>query len=328
MSAIGFIDGERQSQAAFFARTIPAELINEVSAYRLKPGQHLLNLAPAIRTTAAAYFGAPRNIVWHRHANHGLSSQVCCLNFLMPLATQPVILARWIEHTLGLDGLTILPPADSAEHSSGLVAFEWTGLQDYLNEWPGNGKATRGANATSADAAVTFRHEGKTKTVLIEWKYTESYGQPLEPGGNATRAGRYRALMSAPNGPIRADAGVKLEDFFWEPLYQLLRQQMLAWRMEQARENGAEEVSILHISPSRNRALHKVTSPRLKPFGDDVFAVFRSLLATPGHFLSLTTEQAFGPLLALDDLDPAFREWAAYLSGRYRFLSMTLGHNG
>ena len=328
MKAAGFIDQERQSHAEFFARTVPGEMINEVSAYRLKPGQHLLNLAPSIRDTAAAYFGAPRNIVWHRHANHGLSSQACCLNFLMPLATQPAMTARWIEHCLGLAGVTILPPADAAEPSTGLVAFEWTGLQDYLGEWPANGRATRGANATSADAAVTFRHAGKTKTVLIEWKYTESYGQPLQPGGNPTRTARYRALMAAPNGPIRPDAGVELEDFFWEPLYQLLRQQMLAWRMEQARENGADEVSVLHISPSRNLALHKVTSPRLQSLGSDVFTVFRSLLETPSRFLSLSTEQAFGPLLMRDDPDPAFREWADYLISRYRFLSVTPGHHG
>jgi len=325
MSAIGFIDEERKSQAEFFRRTVPNDMINEVSAYRLKPGQHIPNLAPAIRETAEAYFGAPRNIVWHRHANHGLSSQVCCLNFLMPLASQPAILARFAEHTLGLNDVTILPPADAAGHPAGLVAFEWTGLQNYLNEWPANSKATRGANATSADAAITFRNEGKIKTVLIEWKYTESYGPRLSPAGNAKRAKRYRALMSAPDGPIRADAEVELEDFFWEPLYQLLRQQMLAWRMEEAQENGAEQVFVLHISPARNVALHKVTSTPLRRFGKDAFSVFRSLLINPGRFVSLTTEQAFGPLLALDDPDPAFREWAAYLRARYRFLSTTGG---
>jgi len=36
--------------------------------------------------------------------------------------------------------------------------------------------------------------------------------------------------MFAPNGPIRDDLNLKLEDFFWEPFYQLLRQQMLPSR--------------------------------------------------------------------------------------------------
>ena len=71
-----------------------------------------------------------------------------------------------------------------------------------------------------------------------------------------------------------------------------------------------------------------MTSPALTRFGDDVFAVFRSLLATPDRFVSLTTEQAFGPILALDDSDPAFRDWVAYVTGRYRFLSSTPGHHG
>lgn len=328
MKATDFIASERRGQAEFFARTVPRDLINEVSPYRLKPGQHLLNLAPAIRDTAGAYFGAPRNIVWHRHANHGLSSQACCLNFLMPLASQPTVLASFFETALGLEDVTIVLSSGEAGASAGLIAFEWIGERNYLNEWPANGNATRGANATSADAAITFRHAGKTRTVLIEWKYTESYGQPLRPDGNPTRAGRYASLAFAPYGPIRADAGLELEDFFWEPLYQMLRQQILAFQMEAARENEADHVSVLHISPARNVALHKVTSPKLRRLGNDVFSVFRSLLVQPDRFVFLTAEQAFGPLLALNDTDPAFREWAAYLGERYRFLFIASGQNG
>jgi len=49
----------------------------------------------------------------------------------------------------------------------------------------------------------------------------------------------------------------KLEDFFWEPFYQLLRQQMLAWQMEKA---TGERTRVLHISPRANVALRRITS--------------------------------------------------------------------
>ena len=60
------------------------------------------------------------------------------------------------------------------------VAFEWIGKQNYLGEKISrNGKRTRGANFTSADAAVMFKlNDGQKQIVLIEWKYTESYYPP------------------------------------------------------------------------------------------------------------------------------------------------------
>jgi len=40
-----------------------------------------------------------------------------------------------------------------------------------------NSERTRGSNFTSADAIVMFERKDKRwKIVLIEWKYTESYG--------------------------------------------------------------------------------------------------------------------------------------------------------
>lgn len=198
------------------------------------------------------------------------------------------------------------------------VGFEWTGRADYLSEWAKDAKSTtRGANATSADAVVRFEHEERIETLLIEWKYTETYGAPLQADGNPTRIARYVHKAFTPAGPIRADLGLKLEDFFWEPFYQLLRQQMLAWRMTQAHEDGADRVRVLHISPAANRALHAVTSPSLRRFGDDAFEVFRCLLAQPEDFISQTTNQVFGALLLAKHNDPAACEWSGYIRDRY-----------
>lgn len=101
----------------------------------------------------------------------------------------------------------------------------------------------RAANATSSDAIVRFRYAGRVETVLIEWKCTETYGAPIpnkvREGAartpNEVLADRYRELIFAPNGPIRDDLNLKLEDYFWEPFYQLLCQQVLAFQVAKAR---------------------------------------------------------------------------------------------
>ncbi len=125
--------------------------------------------------------------------------------------------------------------------------------------------------------------------------------------------------MFAPNGPIRDDLNLKLEDFFWEPFYQLLRQQMLAFQMERACEADTHRVRVLHISPAGNVPLHANTSKALNRFGVDAFTVFAQTLVDPDAFIGRTIEQIFGPILAEMPSD----SWAAYLSKRYTFLAST-----
>ena len=167
---------------------------------------------------------------------------------------------------------------------------------------------------------MRFEHEGRIETVLIERKYTESYGAPIPSNGNEVRIDRYQDLVFAPFGPIRADRGLAIADFFWEPFYQLLRQQMLAFQMQAAHEDGADRVRVLHIAPSENIALHKVTAPALRGFGNDAFGVFRMLLERPDDFISCSTKAVFG--MALSKVDGEARSWADYLLGRYSFLSV------
>ena len=322
-SSPSFIPAQRLAQAEHFTAVCP-EPGYKGSAYRLAPHHRAFNLAPSIREAAPDYF-AKNSIAWHIHANHGLSSQVCCLNFLMPLATRPDVLSRLIGATLGIEAPEMLEVERGPDGKPWFVGFEWIGERDYLNEGRASSSRTRGANATSSDAIVRFRHAGRVETVLIEWKYTEAYGAPIpnkvRDGASLTpnevRADRYRDLAFAPNGPVRNDLDLKLEDFFWEPFYQLLRQQMLAFQMEKAGESGAERVRVLHISPAGNRRLHAVTSPSLRRFGTDAFAVFAATLADPAAFISRTIEQVFGPLMAEMPDDP----WSAYLARRYTFLT-------
>ncbi len=309
-----FVDNQRLSQADFLSRTCAGHQGYRGAAYRLAREDLKLNLAPSISAMAEDYFDE-KGITWHIHASHALSSQICCLNFLMPLAHQPDALAQLIGHALTIAPPTMLPMERNAAGKDWYVAFEWVGLDNYLGEVPAGKMPTRGANATSADAAVRFRHEGRIEMLLIEWKYTENYGAPLKEAGNPTRVGRYQNLAFAPAGPINAELGLKVEDFFWEPFYQLLRQQMLAHQMQRAHEAGADSVRVLHISPAANRPLHKVTAEKLRPYSDDAFKAFKKVMVSPTDFIEWSTEALFAPLLA--DATP----WSRYLLDRYDFLS-------
>lgn len=312
-----FVEQERASQSTFFRATSPDECGFDGCDYRLPPDRKLSNLNPEIRDLAARYF-SDNAIAWHQHAAHGLSSQACCLNFLMPLATRPDTLAKLVQSVLGGDLPEMLKVEDGPEGRPWFVGFEWIGRKDYLNEWPRTGSPKRGANVTSADAVLRFRQAGRIQTLLVEWKYTESYGAPPEPKREAERLRRYQGIAFAPFGPVRGDAGIKLTDLFWEPFYQLFRQQMLASRMEAAREDDARRVRVLHIAPAGNRRLPRVTSAALRPLGDNAFKVYRSLLNDLEDFISRSTESLFSPLIADAADDDG---WAKYLRDRYAFLA-------
>jgi hypothetical protein len=128
---------------------------------------------------------------------------------------------------------------------------------------------------------------------------------------------RYGGRTFAQDGPFRpAGEAFGVADLFWEPTYQLARQQMLAWQMERDPDEPAKRVRVLHIAPAGNLALRKVTSHKLRKLGADVFDLFPSLLSEPESFISMSTEALFAPLI--DGLPDD--GWATYLSGRYAFL--------
>lgn len=306
-----FVVQERARQSDFFNTHEPGSGGYRGAAYRLEPSAQFRNLEPTVRETIPAYF-SQKSIQWHTHSNHGLSSQVCCLNFLAPLARKPAALARLVQAALGGDMPTMLPVEDGPD-GPWFVGFEWIG-GDHLNETGPNGQRSRGANATSADAVLMFERLGRRETLLIEWKYTESYGTPIDPVGNATRVGRYATLAFQPHGPIRSDLGLAVEDFFWEPYYQLLRQQMLARHMERRGEDGADIVRLLHLSPAANLALKSVTAPKLRAFGAALVPAWSRLLHQPDRFVGMDIHKAFAPLL--DDPCDA-EDWARYVSIRY-----------
>jgi len=278
------------------------------------------NLFSDIRRTAPAYF-ATHSIKWHdgqsgKPSNHLCDSQVCCVNFLFPFADKPTALAKVLRPIFS--DLHEMLPVENEQ----FVAFEWIGQKNYLNErMPRHGKRTRGANFTSADAAVLFkRDDNKRQMVLIEWKYTESYSSvSLKVAASATdRTKIYRPLYDRDDCPLKKSLLPTFDALFYEPFYQLMRQQLLAYEMEKAHELGADVVSVLHIAPQRNTDFHRITSPELKNLGETATDVWAKLVRLEDRFISVSTERLFGNFSAEEI--PDMQAWTEYIAQRYDWL--------
>jgi hypothetical protein len=327
-----FLEREKLRQAEFKATSqYFSEAARAEGNYKGKSRPYCLprelaeeNLIPSIRQSAPGYF-AKYSIKWHdgqdgMPSNHLCDSQVCCVNFLFPFASEPRALAELLRPIY--PDIREMRPVENGQY----VAFEWIGQDNYLCEKISrNGKRTRGANFTSADAMVALeRVDGKLQVVLIEWKYTESYGgTPLKIAKSGTdRTAIYRPHYERDDCPL--DRG-RLRDFdslFFEPFYQLLRQQLLAHEMEKAGELGAHVVSLLHIAPASNADFRKVTSPTLVGLGDTATGIWATLLHDRSRFLSVSTESLFGPR-SLREL-PEMYEWFEYISARYPWIRAEL----
>lgn len=323
-----FLETERYRQTKFKAISpYFSEAARSDGVYKGKPRSFCLpldcaeeNLFPDIRQTSPAYFAA-QGIKWHdgqngKPSNHLCDSQVCCVNFLFPSADKPRALAE-VLRPIFPDLREVLPVEDEQ-----CVAFEWIGQENYLGEKiPRSGKRTRGANFTSADAAVLFeRNDGKRQMVLIEWKYTESYRSvSLKVARSGTdRTEIYKPLYLRDDCPLKKGLLPCFDSLFYEPFYQLMRQQLLAHEMEKAHELGADIVSVLHIAPARNTDFHRITSPELEKLGETATDVWTKLVRLEGRFISVSTERLFGNLST--EQVPEMQTWIEYIGKRYAWV--------
>jgi hypothetical protein len=263
------------------------------------------NLLPDARDIAIERFAAA-SIPWHhggeRPSNHLSSSQVQCANALAPFVSFPDALARVLGTVL--DVAEVLPfdaSTSSLFDRTDHVVFEWVGLENHLNEWQGK-SGTRGANNTSADAAVRYRtSSGDIELALIEWKYTEQYlGHELSGGDtkNAVRRARYAPLLADEDSPIRIDL-VGLDDLMVEPFYQLMRLQLMAWRMEATHELGSDRVRVVYMVPLTNgelwRSFNRPSLRALAGPSGSVLDAWRALLRRPDRFVYLDTAALVAP---------------------------------
>ena len=323
-----FLESEKPKQAKFKA-TSPyfSELARADGVYKGKVRPFCVpldyaeeNLFSDIRYTALAHFAAHR-IKWHdgqggKPSNHLCDSQVCCVNFLFPFASRPRALAEILRPIFPT--IRRMVPIESDKY----VTFEWIGEANYLGEKISrNGIRTRGANFTSADAALMFEHtDGKRHMVLIEWKYAESYGgTSLKVAKSGTdRTQIYKPHYQRKDCPLNRDLLSDFDSLFFEPFYQLMRQQFLAHEMERAHELDANIVSVLHIAPTHNTDFCKITSPRLAKLGDTALDVWKKLVRSHDRFFSISTEQLFRTL-SVEHL-PEMQVWLEYIRARYSWI--------
>jgi hypothetical protein len=321
-----FLDSEKQRLIAWKQETrylserarAPGRFRGKMRDFCVLPACAEENLYSESRLAALGYCAA-YGVKWHQGqkckcSNHLCDSMVSCFNFLFPFADKPEALAALLRSVFP-SVKRILPMEDS-----GLwMAFEWIGMENYLGELVrGNRARTRGANFTSADAAVRFEdHSGRIQIALIEWKYTESYGRSSKARGKSgeRRQRIYRQFFEDPDGPVDAGKVPGYRDLFYEPFYQMMRQQFLAHEMEKANELDAEIVTVVHISPTKNTDIHRVTSPGLEALGDSALEVWASLLRGPERFVQVHTEELFHTFDV--GVFPAMSGWHDYIQSRY-----------
>lgn len=128
----------------------------------------------------------------------------------------------------------------------------------------------------------------------------------------------YRWLYDRSDFPLKKKLLPSFDALFYEPFYQLMRQQLLARQMEMAGELGADIVSVLHIAPAANTDFRKITSPELTSLGNSPTTIWSGLQRASSRFLSVDTETLFGRSDVLQR--PDLQDWARYICERYRWV--------
>ncbi len=302
----------------------------------LAVGREEDNLYPDIRGTGGAVdFFRQRNVKWWKSARSGddtrvdgptrnmASSQVACVNFLLPLAAIPGALSA-VVRSLDDDVRAVVDIPHEGRSSQ--VEFEWLGLPRSLE-----GGTTRGAQNTSVDAfLIAETTTGRRRAYLLEWKYVEQYlrTRPEFKGDGKsgdTRRRRYAAPFHAPFSSLNPGTAPDMDDFLYQPFYQIMRQRLLADRMVQQRELEVDEAKVVVVAPEGNRAYRAVsggravTSPTLAqrfPDLETVEEVMRASLKDPNAQFKMVS-----PSLLLDgvvrSLPDETVEWAGYWRERY-----------
>ena len=294
------------------------------------------NLFPGIRDNGGAIdFFRDRQMAWWSNPASGdigradkptrnmASSQVACVNFLLPLAGIPGALLSLLR-ALDDDVVTVVNISHDGHTSD--VEFEWIGLSHSLE-----GGTTRGSQNTSIDAfLVALTKAGRRRAYLLEWKYVERYLSALlefkgEGARGETRRLRYTERFHSLFSSFNSAAIHDLDDFLYEPFYQIMRQRLLADRMVQEGELEIEEAKVVVVVPEENWAYRAVkdgrttASPLLArrfPELETVEAVMRACLKDPDAQFDMVA-----PSLLLDavslDLPEETAEWAGYWRNRY-----------
>ena len=281
----------RKRQAVFRkGLTLPSDAIGRRHGHLLALGCEVENLFPALRGEdgACRYF-SERSIKWWQATRSGdtaggkrptrnmASSQIACVNFLLPLVDIPGALTAVLK---AVDDDVTGVKDIKHQGTSSPIEFEWIGLKHALE---GPSVKSRGANSTSVDAFMVAETTAGLRAYLMEWKYVEEYRTKDKGQGKAGETRRRRYAHRYKESPS-FNGNAPFDAWLFEPFYQILRLRLLADRMVQNRELGVTEAKVLVVVPKENRAYReRVTSPwfRIKYPDQKVSDIVRQTLVHP-----------------------------------------------
>ena len=260
--------------------------------YALPRDYARFNLLPEVREQALALF-KELGITWHQGVAGGptphlRSSQIQCVNALGQMMSDPERIMRAFGSPLDIATVRDFGVIDANE-AGRYLTFEFIGETDYFGEGRG-GKRTRGSKSTSVDAAFAYTTSaGADGLALVEWKFTENYPapDPRAKASEAERLRRYATALTATDSPVET-TNVDLPDLFHEPIYQLVRQQLLAHALEQDPTVDAEVVRVVHVlSPKNTAYTRSYLAPGLAALGATPGEVWNKLIRTRNRFVHL-----------------------------------------
>lgn len=222
--------------------------------------------------------GISSNVKLHDEYNNPLSSAASCLNVMGFLnQNKKQIIPFFKEFGIEIDEIIDFPSGVNYEgeiyDDKGPIIFEWIGpKKSPINEKGGS----RGQNKTSVDAYFICKIKGKITQILIEWKFTEKYnsGKMLHNFGGlkgVERIRRYSSVLAKQrerNFPFnfKEEDTIGIQDFSYEPFYQLLRMTLLAKETTPTRIGtiDIEDYTVLHLVHSENTELLRIKPDQIR----------------------------------------------------------------
>ena len=244
------------------------------------------------------------------------SSQVACVNFLLPLVQIQGALQAFVR-TIDEDATEVVNIEQGGKASP--VEFEWIGMAGPLEE---GAAPTRGANTTSVDAFMIAQTTHGKKAYLLEWKHVEEYPTRNNYLGNGsrgeTRLRRYSSMYGAESSSFNGLAPI--EELLYEPFYQLMRQRLLADRMVNNKELGVTDAKVIAVVPEENTTYrNRLTSPELAQRFSNLKSVsdlFRATLKEPEIAYSIICPSILVAAVERECGNSA-SEWTNYQRARY-----------
>ncbi len=258
--------------------------------------------------------GDPR---WLRGPTHNaLSSQVACVNVLLPLREDPDALTAMLQ-ALDPEVETVVAVNDGHTERPASVEFEWVGAKGHRSL---EGTApTRGQRVTSTDAVLVARlKNGALRGYLMEWKYVETGDEADKRAGTEgeTRRGRYRQLFET---VFKTDA--TLDNFLVDPAYQLMRLSLLARQvLDKQQLPGVTSMRTVLVCPRENFAYRKLRADgllRARFQVDTLVEVMRAGLREPQTFIDTSPAELVQAVRRARTPGTDRVTWLAYMAHRY-----------